>query len=365
MKVVFCWSGMQGYLAACLQALHRSGAVDLSVIHLDYRDLPYQEELLAGIPNTRLLASDPNDGIPQMVADRKPDIVFLCGWFYRPYRQLLLRDDLHSAKFFLGMDTPWSGSWQQRLNQVRLRGFIRRMDRIVVAGPRTRMFARRLGAPSNKILSGLYGFDFTTFGALGSARLDAAPEWPARFLFAGRYVREKGLGVLMEAYRRYRAAVSDPWPLDCCGTGPEAYRFRGQEGVEDLGYVQPSALPDLFSRHGVFVMPSLEEPWGVAIAEAAATGLPLICSDRCGAADDLLRMYHNGLLVPAGDARALADAMVWMHEHRFAFRTMGLRSRSLSVAFSAQAWADRMRKAFSDVLADPASSDRHGHGPLS
>lgn len=362
MKVVFCWSGMQGYMASCLHALRRRDGMDLYVIHLDYNDLPYQEDLLNGIPNDRLQASQPNEAIGQMVVDQKPDVVFLCGWFYAPYRKLLLQGELQPAKFLLGMDTPWSGSWRQRLNQVRLRDFIRRMEKVVVAGPRTREFARRLGASRNQILPGLYGFDFSRFGAMGASRLDGASSWPERFLFAGRYVPEKGLDVLLDAYRQYRAAVAEPWPLDCCGTGPEAARLRGHQGVQDLGYVQPSALPTVFSERGVFVMPSLEEPWGVAIAEAAATGLPLICSDRCGAADDLLRQYHNGLLVPAGNATALAGAMKWMHEHHYAFRTMGVRSRSLAAAFSAEAWADRMQTCFNEMLITGARHQLSRHG---
>ncbi|MGE3489586.1 MAG: glycosyltransferase family 4 protein [Vicinamibacterales bacterium] len=362
MKVVFCWSGMQGYIASCLQALSRLPSLELYVIHLDFNDLPFQEELLAGIPNVRLLASEPNLAVPQMVVDQRPDIVFLCGWFYAPYRELLDRPELRSVKFVLGMDTPWNGSWRQRVNQFRLAGFITRMEKVVVAGPRTEEFARRLGARPGQVVRGLYGCDFKAFSAQGVGRLDPAGEWPKRFLFAGRYVPEKGLGVLLDAYRIYRSAVDDPWPLDCCGTGPDAARLAGQDGVSDLGYLQPSALPAVFCDHGVFVMPSLEEPWGVAIAEAAAAGLPLICSDQCGAADDVLRRYHNGLLVPAGDAAALAAAMKWMHEHHYAFRTMGLRSRRLASAFSAEAWAERMAACFRGVLAPAApgaQSDRH------
>ena len=150
MKVVVCWSGMQGYFAACLQAWKRLGGVDLFVIHLDYLDLPFQEELLQGIPNQCFRASDPNTGIPQLVADARPEVVFLCGWFYPPYRQLLLRDDLKHVRFVLGMDTPWTGGWRQRINLMRLGALIRRMDKVVVAGPRTREFARRLGTPPER-----------------------------------------------------------------------------------------------------------------------------------------------------------------------------------------------------------------------
>jgi glycosyltransferase involved in cell wall biosynthesis len=348
-KVVICWSGMQGYVAACLRALHAVPTIDLHVFHLNFHDLPFQEDLLTGVPNERLVASEPNRDLADKVAALRPDLVFLCGWFYPQYRALAYEPRLRTAKFVLGMDTPWTGAWQQRLNQIRLRGFMRRMEKIVVAGTKSADFAKRLDAAPGKIVTGLYGFDFTAFCERGGKKLDAHAEWPKRFLFAGRYVPEKGLPVLIDAYRRYRSSVPDPWPLHCCGLGPEAGILR-QEGVRDLGYVQPSALPELFADHGVFVMPSLEEPWGVAIGEAAATGLPLVCTEVCGAAVDLLRSYYNGITVPPGDPAALAAALAWMHHNHHRLPGFGQRSRNLAHPYSAEAWAERLHACFTTAL---------------
>lgn len=348
--MVICWSGMQGYIAACLRALHARPGVDLHVFHLNFNDLPFQETLLSGVPNERLVAAQRNADIPDKVAALKPDVVLLCGWFYPSYRALVNDPRLRATKFVLGMDTPWTGSWQQRMNAWRQRGFMRRMSKVIAAGARSADFARRIDAAPGKVVTGLYGFDFSAFRDQGR-QLDARPEWPKSFLFAGRYVPEKGLNVLMDAYQRYRAAVPNPWPLHCCGTGPEAPILE-RDGVSNLGYVQPSALPALFADHGVFVMPSLAEPWGVAIAEAAATGLPLICSDVCGAAADLLRPYYNGLLVPAGDAAALADALLWMDRHHDQLRTFGARSRELAQPFASEAWAERLHTCFTSILHD-------------
>ncbi|MEO7134272.1 MAG: glycosyltransferase family 4 protein [Vicinamibacterales bacterium] len=349
MKVVICWSGMQGYVAACLRALDQVPGVDIHVFHLDFCDLPFQEELLAGISNERLVASAPNTDIADKVAALHPDVILLCGWFYPQYRQLAFEPRLGRAKFVLGMDTPWTGSWQQRVNQVRLKKFMRRMAKIVVAGTKSADFARRLDAAPGKIVTGFYGFDFAAFCERGGQLLDETPEWPKKFLYAGRYVPEKGLPFLMEGYQRYRQKVADPWPLHCCGTGPEADLLK-RDGVRDLGYVQPSALPELFAGHGVFVMPSLEEPWGVAIGEAAATGLPLVCSEVCGAAVDLLRPFYNGVTVPPADAAALANALEWMHNNHDRLRTFGHRSRNLAHPFSAEAWAERLHACFNSVV---------------
>lgn len=349
MKVVICWSGMQGYVAACLRELNRVPNLDLHVLHLNFYDLPFQEELLADVSNERLVASAANLDIADKVVAQRPDIVMLCGWFYPQYRQLAFDPRLRHVKFVLGMDTPWTGSWRQWVNMIRLKPFMRRMEKIVVAGTKSADFAKRLDAAPGKIVTGFYGFDFTAFCERGGRRLDAAPEWPKKFLFAGRYVPEKGLTFLMDAYQQYRASVPDPWPLHCCGIGPDAGLLQ-REGVRDLGYVQPSGLPELFSDHGVFVMPSLEEPWGVAIGEAAATGLPLVCSDVCGAAVDVLRSFYNGVTVPAGDATALAQALLWMHRNHHRLRTFGQRSRNLAHPFSAEAWAERLHACFTSVL---------------
>ncbi len=355
MKVVVCWAGMQGYVAACLRALNKIPGIDLHVLHLDFDDLPFQEELLHEVSNQRFTAADANSGIPALVAARQPEVVFLCGWFYRPYRQLIDRPELQNARFVLGMDTPWTGSWQQRLNRYRLRRFMRRMDKVVVAGPKSADLARRLQIAPARVVVGLYGFDFDGFRDGGGRLLDEAPGWPRRFLFAGRYAQVKGIDVLVEAYAQYRLLVDDPWPLDCCGTGPEAHLLEGV-GIRDLGYVQPSSLPRVFGEHGVFLMPSRVEPWGVAIAEAAATGLPLICTDVCGAAADLLRSYYNGVTVPPGDPRALAEGMAWMHRHYAELPVMGRRSRNLAHAFSAEAWAGRLHACFTGAIDSAARS---------
>src|SRR5262245_32314783 len=88
-KVVVCWLGMQGYVAACLRALSHRPGIDLHVLHLNFEDLPRREELLNGISNQRYVARLANPEIADDVVSRKPDVILLCGWYYGPYRRLL------------------------------------------------------------------------------------------------------------------------------------------------------------------------------------------------------------------------------------------------------------------------------------
>ena len=145
---------------------------------------------------------------------------------------------------------------------------------------------------------------------------------------------------LVPGYLSYLAAVADPWPLHTCGTGPLAALLAAEPGVTDLGFLQPSGLAQAFQQAGVFVLPSLHEPWGQVIVEAAAGGLPAICTQACGAGADLIRDFHNGLMVPAGDVGRLADALLWMHANHARLPAMGADAQVAAAAYGAERWAD-------------------------
>jgi glycosyltransferase involved in cell wall biosynthesis len=83
----------------------------------------------------------------------------------------------------------------------------------------------------------------------------------------------------------------------------------------------------------VFALLSAHEPWGVVVNEAAACGLPLVLSDRVGAARDLLRDGENGMLVPAGDVDAAADALRRLAADPELRARMGTHSRELARGF--------------------------------
>ena len=121
------------------------------------------------------------------------------------------------------------------------------------------------------------------------------------------------------------------------GDGPE--RSRLEELARDLGvratFTGDRPLESVLEAYvagDVFALLSTHEPWGVVVNEAAACGLPLVLSDRVGAAYDLLRDSENGFLVPAGDVGAAARALAALDDPGLR-ATMGARSRELVQAF--------------------------------
>ena len=75
------------------------------------------------------------------------------------------------------------------------------------------------------------------------------------------------------------------------------------------GFVNQSELPALYAASDVFVLPSEDEPWGLAVNEAMCAGLPVVVSREVGCVPDLVRDGVNGYTPAAGDVDGLARAL--------------------------------------------------------
>ena len=119
------------------------------------------------------------------------------------------------------------------------------------------------------------------------------------------------------------------------GEGPEQAQLERLAGELDIRATF-TALPwesvvEAYVAADVFALLSRHEPWGVVVNEAAACGLPLVLSDRVGAARDLLRDGENGVLVPAGRRRrGRGRALRRLARRPELRRRMGARSRELA-----------------------------------
>jgi glycosyltransferase involved in cell wall biosynthesis len=152
------------------------------------------------------------------------------------------------------------------------------------------------------------GVDVTRFTP-NDRRANAVP----RLLFVGRLRYYKGLHFLIEALRQVEGAE-----LWIAGNGPERTRLERQvadaglgDRVRFLGDVADEDLPALYRQADIFVLPShlRAEAFGIVLVEALASGLPCI-STALGTGTDFVNVHNEtGLVVPPGDATALAEAI--------------------------------------------------------
>jgi glycosyltransferase involved in cell wall biosynthesis len=162
--------------------------------------------------------------------------------------------------------------------------------------------------------------------ALGAAADDVV------VLSVARLAPEKGHDVLVHAV----AEAGDPQLLVVlAGDGPERERLADLADVRGVrivfaGDLEWERIVETYVAADVFVLLSEREPWAVVVNEAAACGLPLLLSDRVGAAHDLLRDGENGALVAAGDVDAAAAALRRLAADEELRRAYGARSRELA-----------------------------------
>jgi glycosyltransferase involved in cell wall biosynthesis len=109
---------------------------------------------------------------------------------------------------------------------------------------------------------------------------------------------------------------------------PTAHRPRGT--VFFPGFREIGELPRFYAAASAFIHPALEEPWGLVINEAMASGLPVLSGNNVGAAEELVEPGRNGWTFDAWDASDIAAAMRRLSGlDEGGRREMGLASREI------------------------------------
>ena len=290
------------------------------------------------------------DRILNSIQRFRPEVLVIPGWLSESYVRCVERLGPTPPKVVMAMDTPWKGELKQYATRIRHNSLFRRVNHVVVASERTWQYARQLGFAEDKISRGVYAWDESCRGRIKVS----GTEFPDNFLFVGRFVKEKGLATLLDAYGTYRNSVENPWSLTFCGTGPLSGLVSGP-GVKNRGFVQPHDLHAEFIKSSVMVLPSHYEPWGVALAEAMGAGLPVVATEACGSAIDLVRPFWNGLLVPTGSANGLSEALIWFHQNSSRIPEMPQNAQSAAEPYSTRNWAIRWKAMFGQLTRQRAA----------
>lgn len=133
------------------------------------------------------------------------------------------------------------------------------------------------------------------------------------FLFSGSLIARKGVDLVASAFVRLAKDISNV-RLKIVGDGELRQSLEQKlravwDRVEFLGFRDWSELPSEYAVADVLCVPSRYDGWGLVVPEGLASGLPVIATDRMGAALEFLETGRNGWLISAGDEEALLNAM--------------------------------------------------------
>jgi glycosyltransferase involved in cell wall biosynthesis len=346
-RIAFLLNGMTGYLDAQYRQLHKLGdellvvspgtgqAAGEAMADTAFRGLDTEEyaQVLAWDrpPRPRALV--------RTVTTFDPDAVLMSSWNYaRSYRAVMraVRPDVVRV---IIMDNLWRAAPRQWLGRALHRFYVDPVaDAVFVPGDRTEFYARRLGFGISDIIRGSLSADVDLFHSGPRPGHELAGH--RAFLYVGRLVWHKGADLLGAAYRRYRELTDDPWDLHVAGTGPFDEHVRSIPGVTMHGFLQPPQIAELMRAVSCFALTSHIEPYGVVVHEAAAAGLPILCTEFSGAGPSYVQDGANGWLVPAGDSESWAQAMLRMSTSDGSrLAAMSDVSRALSQRITPAIWA--------------------------
>jgi glycosyltransferase involved in cell wall biosynthesis len=122
----------------------------------------------------------------------------------------------------------------------------------------------------------------------------------------------------------------------------------GQD-VRFLGFKNQTELPAYFSLCSVFVLPSVQEPWGLVVNEVMDAGRAVIVSDDVGCQPDLVEDGVNGRVFPAGDVGALLEALADVLRSPERAQAMGAAGLAMIQKHSFEEDVEGLRQALGDV----------------
>jgi glycosyltransferase involved in cell wall biosynthesis len=169
---------------------------------------------------------------------------------------------------------------------------------------------------------------------------------PLKILWAGTFSLRKGAHYFLQAINLIPKAID----LDIVVYGkhdmPKAISATVGRPIAFRPTLPRAELLKQYRLADVAVLPTLSDAYAMVTTEAMSQGLPVITTERNGASD-VIKSGENGFITPAGDAEALARAIIWCGNNRSALPRIGMRARE-----TAKSWQwHHYRAAIADMLA--------------
>jgi glycosyltransferase involved in cell wall biosynthesis len=220
--------------------------------------------------------------------------------------------------------------------QLRLhRWLARQADGVIAVSTAARARLLAFGVAPQRITVALQSADLEPVRAAAAGRT-ADDHRPLTVLSVGRLVPDKNLATLLRAFAQAGLSPEEA-QIQIAGTGFLEQELRQLAGrlavpVAFAGSVPPSDLPRLYAGADIYAAVSTYEPFGVTIREAAAAGLPLICTSVAGAAGDVAVDGRNAILIDPGRVDQVGSALSRLIRDGALRQRMGGESRAIDAA---------------------------------
>jgi glycosyltransferase involved in cell wall biosynthesis len=299
-----------------------------------------------------------NPGIITKIIEWQPDAILVYGWKFHSHLKIIRHFKNKIPIWFRGDSTllDEQKNFQSFFKYVLLKWVYKHIDIAFYTGTNNKEYFLNYGLKSNQLIKALHAIDNERFRNINERYSRQALEWKAElkicreslvFLFAGKMEPKKGIETLLEVFK---TISNKDVHLIIAGNGQDEYRLKKKyEGLDNLTFLDfqnQMMMPVVYQLCDVFVLPSTGpgESWGLSINEAMAAGKPVIVSDKCGGAIDLVENERNGFIFKAGDADDLAIKMNTVINYKNEMSRLGKNSLSAIEPFSFQSFVTTIEK---------------------
>lgn len=345
MTILFLYTELADYTIACLKKLkEHHPEIQIVVVHYPVNpEAPFNFNFQE-IGDFRCIADFKSfSELKLLVNSLSPQKIVVSGWANKWYLRLCLLMRTCSNNI-LAMDNHWKASVKQRIFAL-LASFVLPsiFKKIWIPGRPQLMYAQKLGFRQNDIIQGFYSCDTDFYMKLGvNAYVPKSEKFPRRLLCVARYIPVKNYSLLWNAFIEWKDQTNNDWELWCAGIGSDFDKRIKHPSIHHLGFVQKEGWEEIIQQTGVFILPSSSEPWGVVVHEFAASGYPMILSNKIGAATAFLN-FQNGWKFEPDDKKGLMDIFNELEKLDDAtLIKMGMESIKLAKKITPGLWSDSL-----------------------
>tara|TARA_B110001450_G_scaffold134513_1_gene126313 strand:+ start:2518 stop:3558 length:1041 start_codon:yes stop_codon:yes gene_type:complete len=342
LKVLILYTELADYFLACLKELENH-VDEIHVIHWPIRD---EAPFIFKVPDNVILHKKVSDQMELLSLSKmiNPSLILCSGWVDRNYLKIVKYYNQKTPTVLL-FDNPWRGTFRQYMATLISPFTLKKIfTHCWLPGSRAKVFAQKLGFSDSQILTGLYSADTPKFSKFRNEFLDLKKvKFPKVFLYVGRYVKHKGLFELWNAFIELQNEDPSDWELWCLGTGEEFDNRILHPKIKHFGFIQPLEMNKYLSQSGIYILPSIYEPWGVSVHEMAAAGFPMLLSENVGSSEEFLEENINGYRFNSGNKLEIKQKLKKIINLKESdLLTMGNKSFNLSLKNSPKIWAEKL-----------------------
>ena len=311
MKILYLYSELMGYQIPILKEYVTRYNAEVHVIHWDHKKLtPYKPPLFDNIYYYNRSDFSVKQ-LKEFVQNTKPDIVYISGWMDKGYLAAVRPMIKTGVPVVSGFDDIWWKTTRQRIASMIFPIFRKLFfTHAWVSGPYQYEYAKRLGFKNTEIIYNCYSADIELFNNAYDESIEKKRvKYPHRFFYAGRFESLKGIDILIKAWNEINTLKKD-WELCMIGNGSLYDSIASNSDIIVLDFMQPEILAKEIEHSGCYILPSRFEPWALVLHEFSASGLPIICSDICGAAPVFVTPGYNGFIFKSGNVNDLKKKML-------------------------------------------------------